>query len=152
MKRSDLPIASPCEQDWDTMTPAGRKRFCDTCQKHVQDLSAMTEAQAKGVLASPPAEGLCVRYLYDEVGNIMFGLVDPSLVPASSLVRAKRALATTAALAGIAATLSGCMGAPQPRPAVPRQMMMGEPAAQVSPTQPQPSAQSAPETPETPKK
>lgn len=144
MKRSDLPIPTPCDQNWDTMTPAGRKRFCGECKKHVHDLSAMEPEEAKALLASPPTEGLCVRYLHDEYGAIVFSMVDTTLVPANMLHRARRALTATAAIAGVAATLTGCMGAPQARPAPPPpvQEVMGMPA-----WTPPPAATTAPSAP-----
>jgi hypothetical protein len=115
MKREDLPIPSPCNADWNTMTAAGRKRFCADCKKHVHDLSKLTEPEAQALLAAPPSEGLCVRYIYNTRGDVMFQVVDTSLVPASNLNRAKAqlrasALAVASALAATSAT--ACMGAP----------------------------------------
>lgn len=142
MKRSDLPIPTPCAQDWDTMTPAGRKRFCGECKKHVHDLSSMLPEDARALLSSPPTEGLCVRYLYDEHGTIVFSMTDTTVVPANMLHRAKRALTATAAIAGVAATLTGCMGAPQVRQPPPQHMreMMGEPAWTPAPSATTPHA------------
>jgi hypothetical protein len=39
MNRTDLPIASPCNADWSTMTLADRGRFCGACRKVVRELS-----------------------------------------------------------------------------------------------------------------
>lgn len=61
MKRTDLPIPEPCDADWDAMTGDDQRRFCDHCQKHVHDLSAMTESEARGVTSEP---GVCVRYTF----------------------------------------------------------------------------------------
>lgn len=147
MKRSDIQIAKPCNQDWDTMTAEGRRRFCSACKKHVQDLSKMSAAEAREVLAAPPSEGLCVRYLYDEFGNVMFDMVDTSIVPASRLVRAAKVVASTAVAAGFAATISGCMGAPMRPPPPPPHVMMGEPAVMPEPSaQPIATSSSAPAT------
>jgi hypothetical protein len=69
MNRTDLPIASPCTADWTTMTLADRGRFCGQCRKVVRELAQMTEAEARAMLASPPTEGLCVRYVHDATGD-----------------------------------------------------------------------------------
>jgi hypothetical protein len=106
MHASEIPIASPCGADWRTMKPTDTKRFCESCQKHVHDLSAMTRDEARAVLASPPVEGLCVRYLHDAHGDIVFrqGPIAPTL-----LVRAKR-LATAAAAAALPLAMAACAG------------------------------------------
>jgi hypothetical protein len=127
MHATDLSIASPCGADWRAMKPSDKKRFCDTCRKHVHDLSAMPEDEARAVLASPPLEGLCVRFLYDAHGDVVFRpreIVAPSL-----LVRAKR-LATYAVAAAFPVALTACMGAAAPAPPV----MMGAVACPMPPT------------------
>lgn len=156
MKRTDLDIASPCTQDWNTMTTEGKKRFCDACKKHVHDLSQMSEPEARAVVDAPPAEGLCVRYLYDAFGNVLFDMVDTRIVPASRLVRAKQTLAKGAAMAGLALSVTACMGARQQPPP---QVLMGAPpmpevtapVATTAPTAPLATAPtSAPVTPVAP--
>jgi hypothetical protein len=87
------------------MKPSDNKRFCDACKKHVHDLSAMTEEDARAALATPPAEGLCVRYLYDAHGAIVFR--GAPMAP-SMLVRARRFAAAALPLALAACT--GSMG------------------------------------------
>ena len=62
MKKTELPIASPCNADWSTMDPRDKARFCGECKKLVHDLSSLRETDAKRLLASR-GEGLCVRYL-----------------------------------------------------------------------------------------
>lgn len=88
------------------------RRFCGDCKKHVNDLSMMTETEARELLASPTTEGLCIRYLADEKGQLAF-LPD---VPVSGLTRLKRAALAAATLAA-PLSLAACMGAaPQPEP------------------------------------
>jgi len=49
------------------------RRFCDVCTKQVHDVSALTEAEARGVLAKEFTKGrVCVRYNTDLDGNIRF--------------------------------------------------------------------------------
>lgn len=59
-----LPIADPCHENWDAMRPEGARRFCETCQKHVHDLSSMTPRQAEQLVADERRR-LCIRYLHD---------------------------------------------------------------------------------------
>src|ERR1700733_6460778 len=117
MKNSELPIAAPCDADWSTMTLADRGRFCGACKKVVRELTRLTEREARALLAAPPTEGLCVRYVHDHTGEIVF---KREVVPVSALTRMKRAAAVLAA-ASLPLGLTACMGAaPSPPP-----MMMG---------------------------
>ena len=59
MQRDEAPIRTPCSADWDAMTGDEARRFCSLCDKHVHNLSAMTEADARGVVAQ---KDVCVRY------------------------------------------------------------------------------------------
>lgn len=108
MRRSDLEIPLPCTADWDTMTRHGKKRFCADCKKFVHDLSAMRETEVEALLAS--SKDLCVRYVYDAVGDLVFD-IDRPLVPATTLNRAKRA-AAAALMVALPMQLTACMGAP----------------------------------------
>ncbi len=94
MKRSDLPIASPCSKDWDTMTAAGRKRFCSDCKKHVHDMSCMSRSEAGAFLREHAGQHLCVRYAHDSAGNLLFAPAE--LIATSSLMSAVRGLAAAA--------------------------------------------------------
>jgi hypothetical protein len=139
MNRSDIQIPSPCSNDWNTMTRAGRKRFCTDCQKHVHDLSAMSRAEAEVLLQSGPEGSLCVRYIYDQYGSIMFDMVNPSLVPAARLKRQsfERGVVAAAALT-FASSLAGCMGGylPPPQPAA-AQPAAAQPTSFQAPPHPQ---------------
>jgi hypothetical protein len=117
MKRNELPIVSPCGADWQGMKPQDiASRFCGECNKHVHDLSRMTQVEARRLLAAPATEGLCVRYLHDERGEILFAQEASKLVPASRLSQVKRLLAA-ATLAAAPLSLTACMGAaPPPTP------------------------------------
>jgi hypothetical protein len=106
MNHAEIPIARPCTADWSRMTLADRGRFCGACRKVVRELAQMTERQARALLASPPTEGLCVRYVHDATGEILFRRDD--VVPAARLVRRAAMLALGAALPLASAA---CMGA-----------------------------------------
>jgi len=107
MNKSQAPIATPCGASWEEMTPDSGARLCATCDKLVHDLSSMTEQRARRLLASK--ENLCVRYLFDEHGNIWFSGETPPLVT-RLLNRAKRGAVAAAAIAA-PLVLQACMGA-----------------------------------------
>jgi hypothetical protein len=43
-----LRVASPCPASWGTMRGDERTRFCEQCQRHVYNISAMTRRNAQG--------------------------------------------------------------------------------------------------------
>ncbi|HVH44152.1 MAG TPA: hypothetical protein VM925_17495 [Labilithrix sp.] len=92
------------------MTPQDGGRFCGDCKKVVRDLSSMTEREAKALLRGTDNAGLCVRYVYDAHGRIIFGGASKTkteLVPATFLSRARRAAVALATVAMPLAT-QGC--------------------------------------------
>jgi hypothetical protein len=115
VNKDELRIETPCQADWTSMSLRDKSRFCADCKKVVWDLSRMTESEARALMAGPRTEGLCVRYLHDEMGTIRF-LREANVVPAPALVRAKRALVAAAAVA-LPMSLTACMGAAPPRAA-----------------------------------
>jgi hypothetical protein len=74
MKTADLPIkiriASPCTARWEDMGGDDRIRFCDHCKKNVYNLSAMTTAEAR-VLLADGRERLCARVFQRLDGTIL---------------------------------------------------------------------------------
>jgi hypothetical protein len=149
MRRDDIQVKTPCGMDFAAMKAAGttageiKKRFCDACKTHVHDLSKMTKGEAKELLASDATEGLCVRYMYDASGNVVFADSNARLVAAGALVRAKRFVAAAAALA-LPMTLNACMGAYQPKEA--RLMPTTQPTTQPKAADPIPSQPKAAES------
>ena len=68
MHRDELRIESPCHEDWSAMTGDTRRRHCDACDTHVHDLSAMTEREARRLLARSPTA--CIRYRARPDGSV----------------------------------------------------------------------------------
>jgi hypothetical protein len=79
-----IPLPTPCTLDWRKMTPADGGRFCGDCKKVVRDLSKMSEEEARALLRTPRREDLCIRFLTDRYGKVVF---EKSLVPVSRLTR-----------------------------------------------------------------
>lgn len=104
----DVRIQNPCHEDWSAMDGAGARRYCGACERHVHDLSAMTESQARSLVQAAGATGerLCVRYSVTREGSIRFAPPPP---PAPTLVQIRPRTATprppALARAGLAAAL-----------------------------------------------
>jgi hypothetical protein len=113
MNRDDARIARPCGADWNAMSPRGTARFCSACDKLVHDLSSMSEREARTLLQGRSTEGLCIRYLHDERGEIWFGgsAAGAGLVPATRLARRGAAMAAAAALVLTPVLTEACGGA-----------------------------------------
>jgi hypothetical protein len=118
MNRTDVPIATPCQVDWSSMTLADQGRFCGTCRKVVRELAQLTEGEARALLASPPTEGLCVRYLYDERGEIVFRR---DVVPVARLRRRAAVLAMAVAIP-MSSAACGSQGIPSYPATVPSRL------------------------------
>jgi hypothetical protein len=52
------------------MRGSGATRFCDSCRKHVTNLSELTKAQASDFLAAHAGQSVCVRYRVRRDGEI----------------------------------------------------------------------------------
>jgi hypothetical protein len=117
MNRKEVALASPCGRSFSAMTPVDGGRLCDQCQTVVQDLSALTEARARALLASADRSQLCVRYLFDPSGRVVFaGDADTAranIVPSHRLSRGARARVRQAALLAAPLVLfEACGGGP----------------------------------------
>lgn len=112
MRVSEAQIGGPCHEDWDAMQvgPGGARRFCFACSKSVHDLSEMTEAEARELLAAKADEEICIAYALDEAGRIEHRRVPvgQGLVPVSSLLRARAARASKGATAAMVGALAAC--------------------------------------------
>ncbi|MEZ5962544.1 MAG: hypothetical protein R3F56_01745 [Planctomycetota bacterium] len=103
----DLAVASPCPAEWNQMTGDAKRRFCQQCQLHVHDLSAMTRAEAEAVLRDAGGARVCVRFFRRHDGTV---LTRDCPVGLRQRLRRARRRATAAVSAAFAALLSavGC--------------------------------------------
>ncbi len=63
-------IPAPCDADWDSMIGNDRVRFCEHCNLHVSNLSAMTRQEAMRLVER--SEGrLCVRFVTRADGQVL---------------------------------------------------------------------------------
>ena len=61
-------IESPCQQDWRRMHGDRVRRYCDSCQLHVHNLTAMTGAEAERLLEDSGGR-VCIRMVRDKRGR-----------------------------------------------------------------------------------
>jgi hypothetical protein len=127
MRTVDVEIEAPCDEDWDAMRveAGGVRRFCERCQHAVHDLSGMDEARARAFLRATEGQPMCIAYVEDEAGEIVFEDAKPparpsatpsALIPLAQVRRRSRAPAGgLASAASLAVVLTGCTphGEPQ---------------------------------------
>jgi hypothetical protein len=114
MRAEDVVINDPCEQDWDGMRPeaGGQRRWCEHCERSVHDLSEMEEPAALALLRATAGRDVCISYVEDKDGEIVFGL-GQNIVPLEHVRRRPRAqpvieIAKLASAASIAMVLGAC--------------------------------------------
>lgn len=66
-------IKNPCPMRWDAMHGDERQRFCEHCQLHVHNLSAMSSRSAAQVLARAEHERVCITYTKRADGSFISG-------------------------------------------------------------------------------
>jgi len=109
MKREELKIASPCHENFDDMQGSGAKRFCDSCSKHVTNLSDMTKIDADKFLKESAGSSVCVRYQVNGSGEVVFGRPSPDRVQ-RQIHGARKMLAAAAMM--LIPLLSACESEP----------------------------------------
>ena len=66
-KKIQLTIPKPCHENWDTMTPEDKGRFCGSCQKQVVDFSVMSDRQIAEFFKKPSTGSVCGRFMTDQL-------------------------------------------------------------------------------------
>ena len=66
----NMTVAAPCFVDWDKMSGDDRIRSCGKCQKHVYNLSAMSQAQAEDLVRKTEGE-MCIRLYKRRDGTVI---------------------------------------------------------------------------------
>jgi hypothetical protein len=64
-----IEVQSPCPKNWSDMRGSTQQRFCQHCQRHVHDLSAMTSSEAEALICQSAGQ-LCVRFSRLRDGHI----------------------------------------------------------------------------------
>jgi len=71
-KKIQLTIAEPCHENWDSMTPVEKGKFCGSCQKQVVDFSNMSDRQVAEFFKKPnqgrsKEDAVCGRFMTDQL-------------------------------------------------------------------------------------
>ncbi len=103
---AEVGVASPCSARWADMAGDDRVRFCDHCGKNVFDLSAMTEDEAKALLAAN-GERPCVRFHRRADGTIL-----TADCPVGRQMKGVRRVAAGVLAAGAAAMAAAASASP----------------------------------------
>jgi TonB family protein len=67
---SKVKVAAPCSVEWRFMYGNDRVRFCNQCQLNVYNLSAMTKAEAEGLIRNTEGR-LCIKFYRRADGTIL---------------------------------------------------------------------------------
>jgi hypothetical protein len=117
-------VKTPCDADWDSMSGDERVRFCAHCERHVNDLSRLTRAEALKLVTRSGGR-LCVRYVSLPGGQLVTADAPPAplyrITRRASRIAAGAFTAAIGLSAGVAAQAqSNAGGAPavqsQPAP------------------------------------
>lgn len=65
-----IEIRRPCPADWSAMQGDQKRRFCDSCNLYVHNLSAMGSEEARTLLESTEGR-LCVRFERNSRGQVL---------------------------------------------------------------------------------
>lgn len=65
-----LQVASPCRADWNAMRGDDQTRFCQSCEKHVYNLSGMTRAEAERLIHAREGS-VCIRLFRRPDGTVI---------------------------------------------------------------------------------
>jgi len=71
-------ITTPCDADWEGMIGNDQVRFCEHCQLHVNNLSAMTRSEAIKLVARSRGR-ICIRYVQTAAGEPLIGKMPEKL-------------------------------------------------------------------------
>jgi hypothetical protein len=64
-------VRTPCSMRWDEMRGDSRRRFCEDCQLHVHNLSALSQRGVARVLARGEHERVCITYTRRADGTLV---------------------------------------------------------------------------------
>ncbi len=65
-----ISIPKPCHEDWNTMTPSEKGRFCDSCAKTVIDFTTMSSLHIQDFLAENQNQKICGHFKKTQLDTI----------------------------------------------------------------------------------
>ncbi len=130
-----ITVPTPCPMDWNLMRGDDRMRFCDSCSKHVYNLSAMTASQIGELIRDQEGNSFCGRFYKRPDGSLVTSEC-PQTEPPRTRRRLQLRLSSIMSLVAMMATMLGFI-----------KMVAkdeGSSAQQLSPPQPTPNRFSTP--------
>jgi hypothetical protein len=115
VQAAQVEIQRPCPVELpEDFRGGARNRHCGHCDKTVHLLSSLTEAEATAFLERSVGRDVCVTYLVDARGDILFQpeTIAPPIVPVSALRRPRLG---AAAAVGLGLALAACAPHDNPR-------------------------------------
>lgn len=106
-----LGVASPCDAKWSAMKGDDRSRFCQRCQFNVYNLSEMSDAEARALIAEKEGR-LCVRFYKRADGTVLTNDCPDGLNQRNGRIR-KMLLAGLGALAAGYGTIAATFAPPK---------------------------------------
>ncbi|MEO8404847.1 MAG: carboxypeptidase-like regulatory domain-containing protein [Chitinophagaceae bacterium] len=70
-KNLQVTIAEPCHENWESMTPSAKGKFCGACRKQVIDFTGMSDSQVMAVFKKAPVGSVCGRFMDDQLDRNM---------------------------------------------------------------------------------
>ncbi|KAF2515803.1 hypothetical protein E0W68_12685 [Flavobacterium salilacus subsp. salilacus] len=70
MNTYKISVPKPCHEDWNTMTPDDKGRFCANCSKTVIDFSEMTDVEIKSYLIVQKGKSVCGHFRTSQLQRI----------------------------------------------------------------------------------
>lgn len=68
-KQIHLSVPKPCHENWDSMNPVEKGRFCSSCNKEVMDFTGMTDSQLGAFFRKKPTGSVCGRFMNDQLNH-----------------------------------------------------------------------------------
>lgn len=62
-------IPEPCPENWALMTPQGKGRYCNSCEKVVVDFASMSDFELKQYFLSRPSENTCGNFYKHQIAR-----------------------------------------------------------------------------------
>ena len=66
-KNIQLHIPEPCHEDWNSMVPVEKGRYCTSCQNQVIDFTNMSDQQLIAYFKKRNKDAICGRFMNDQL-------------------------------------------------------------------------------------
>lgn len=70
MKKLNLSIPKPCDEDWNKMLPDEKGKFCQSCCKKVFDFTNSSTEEITAIFSNNPTAKICGRFKKEQLESI----------------------------------------------------------------------------------